>query len=138
MPYIAQVADGRQDCLSIFGNHYNTIDGTGSRDYIHVVDLAHAHIRALDSKLFDNFEILNVGGGKGTTVLELVENFQNVSGQKIKYKYLPRREGDIASSWADFSKAYQKMGWQPEKHIKQICEDTWRWHKLNPTGYKRE
>ena len=136
MPYIAQVADGRQNCLSIFGNDYDTIDGTGSRDYIHVVDLAHAHIRALDSKIFDNFEVLNVGGGKGTTVLELIESFENVYGQKIQYKYLPRREGDIASSWADFSKAYKKMGWQPEKNIKQICEDTWRWHKFNPAGYE--
>ena len=136
MPYIAQVAEGRQECLSIFGNDYDTIDGTGSRDYIHVVDLANAHIRALDSKTFDNFEVLNVGGGKDTTVLELIESFENVSGQKIKYKYLPRREGDIASSWADFSKANKKMGWQPKKNIKQICEDTWRWHKFNPNGYE--
>jgi UDP-glucose 4-epimerase len=136
MPYIAQVADGRLDCLNIFGNDYDTIDGTGSRDYIHVVDLARAHISALNSKILENFEILNVGGGKGTTVLELIEKFENVYGQAIKYKYLSRRDGDIAASWADPSKSFKKMDWQPEKNIKQICEDTWRWHKLNPAGYK--
>ena len=136
MPYIAQVADGRLDCLNIFGNDYDTIDGTGSRDYIHVVDLARAHISALNSKILENFEILNVGGGKGTTVLELIKKFEDVYGQAIKYKYLSRRDGDIAASWADPSKAFKKMDWQPEKNIKQICEDTWRWHKLNPAGYK--
>ena len=136
MPYIAQVAYGRLDCLNIFGNDYYTIDGTGSRDYIHVVDLARAHISALNSKILENFEILNVGGGKGTTVLELIKKFEDVYGQAIKYKYLSRRDGDIAASWADPSKAFKKMDWQPEKNIKQICEYTWRWHKLNPAGYK--
>jgi len=135
MPYIAQVADGRLDCLNIFGNDYDTIDGTGSRDYIHVVDLARAHISALNSKILDNFEVLNVGGGKGTTVLELIKFFEDVYGQAIKYKYLSRRDGDVAASWADSTKAFKKMGWQPEKNIKQICENTWRWHKLNPAGY---
>ena len=135
MPYIAQVADGRLNCLNIFGNDYDTIDGTGSRDYIHVVDLARAHISALNSKILENFEILNVGGGRGTTVLELIKEFENVCGQKIKYKYLSRRDGDIAASWAEPSKAFKKMDWQPEKNIKQICEDTWSWHKLNPNGY---
>ena len=135
MPYIAQVADGRLNCLNIFGNDYDTIDGTGSRDYIHVVDLARAHISALNSKILENFEILNVGGGKGTTVLELIKKFENVCGQKIKYKYLSRRDGDIAASWAEPSKAFKKMDWQPEKNIEQICEDTWSWHKLNPNGY---
>ena len=135
MPYLAQVADGRLDCLNIFGNDYDTIDGTGSRDYIHVVDLARAHISALNSKILDNFEVLNVGGGKGTTVLELIKCFEDVYGQAIKYKYLSRRDGDVAASWADPTKAFKKMGWQPEKNIKQICEDTWRWHKLNPAGY---
>jgi len=136
MPYLAQVADGRLDCLNIFGNDYDTIDGTGSRDYIHVVDLAHAHISALNSKILDNYEILNVGGGKGTTVLELINSFENVFGQVIKYRYLPRRDGDIAASWADPSKVIKKMNWKAEKNIKQICEDTWRWHQFNPIGYK--
>ena len=135
MPFIAQVADGRQDYINIFGNDYDTIDGTGLRDYIHVVDLAHAHISALNSKRLNSFEVLNVGGGKGTTVLELIKSFEVVNGQVIKYEYLPRRDGDIAASWADTSKAFKKMDWQPEKNIKQICEDTWRWHKQNPIGY---
>jgi UDP-glucose 4-epimerase len=138
MPYIAQVADGRLDCLNIFGNDYDTIDGTGSRDYIHVVDLARAHISALNSEILDNFEVLNVGRGKGTTVLELIKSFEEVFGQAIKYKYLSRRDGDVAASWADTTKALKKMDWQPDRNIKNICEDTWRWHKLNPTGYGRE
>jgi UDP-glucose 4-epimerase len=136
MPYIAQVADGRLDYLNIYGNDYDTIDGTGCRDYIHVVDLAHAHISALNSKILNNFEVLNAGGGKGATVLELLKSFEDVCGQPIKYKYLTRRDGDIAASWADPSKAFKKINWQSEKNIKQICEDTWRWHKLNPTGYR--
>jgi len=135
MPYIAQVADGRQDYLNIFGNDYDTTDGTGSRDYIHVVDLANAHLCALNSKISDNYEVLNIGGGKGTTVLELIKSFENECGQKINFKYLPRRNGDIATSWADSSKAFTKMQWHPEKNIKNICEDTWRWHKLNPSGF---
>ena len=135
MPYIAQVANGRRDCLSIFGNDYDTIDGTGARDYIHVVDLAHAHISALETKILDNFDILNVGGEKSTTVLELIKSFELTSGKSIKFKYLPRRDGDIAISLADTSKAFKKMGWQSKKSIKNICEDTWRWQKSNPDGY---
>ena len=138
MPYIAQVADGRRQYLNIFGSDYETTDGTGSRDYIHVVDLARAHISALNSEILDNFEVLNVGRGKGTTVLELIKSFEEVFGQAIKYKYLSRRDGDVAASWADTTKALKKMDWQPDRNIKNICEDTWRWHKLNPTGYGRE
>ena len=135
MPYIAQVADGRQDYLKIFGNDYDTIDGTGARDYIHVVDLSNAHINALNSKILNNFEILNVGGGKCTTVLELINFFELTSGVKIKYKFLPRRDGDVPASWANSLKASKKMDWQARRNIKQICQDTWRWHKHNPTGY---
>jgi UDP-glucose 4-epimerase len=135
MPYIAQVAAGRQEYLKIFGNDYNTIDGTGSRDYIHVVDLARAHISALNSKISNNFEVLNIGSGKGTTVLELIKSFENASGGAIKFKYLPRRDGDLAAFWADTSKAFRKMSWKPDKSIKNICEDTWHWHENNPTGF---
>jgi UDP-glucose 4-epimerase len=135
MPYIAQVADGRREHLNIFGNDYETIDGTGARDYIHVVDLARAHTGALDSKILDKFEILNVGGGGSTTVLDLLKSFELISGKKIKFEFLPRRDGDIATSWSDVSKASNKLDWKPEKNIKKICEDTWRWHKLNPVGY---
>ena len=135
MPYIAQVANGRREHLNIFGNDYETVDGTGARDYIHVVDLALAHIGALNQSKLDNFEILNIGGGKSTTVLELVSKFEEISGVPIKFKYLPRREGDLAAFWADSSKSFLKMNWQAERNLKNICEDTWRWHELNPTGF---
>jgi len=135
MPYIAQVADGRREHLNIFGSDYETADGTGARDYIHVVDLALAHIGALNQSKLDKFEVLNIGGGKSTTVLELVSKFEEISGIPIKFKYLPRRDGDLAAFWADSSKAFETMSWKPERNIKKICEDTWRWHKLNPNGY---
>jgi UDP-glucose 4-epimerase len=138
MPYIAQVVDGRREHLNIFGNDYETVDGTGARDYIHVVDLALVHTSALNQNKLDRFEVLNVGGGKSTTVLELVSKFEEISGIPIKFKYLPRREGDLSAFWADSSKAFEIMGWKIERNIEQICEDTWRWHKLNPTGYGRE
>jgi len=138
MPFIAQVAAGRRKHLNIFGNDYETADGTGVRDYIHVVDLALAHTSALNKNELNNFEILNIGGGKGTTVLELVSKFEDISGVPINFKYLPRRKGDLAAFWADSSRAYLKMSWKPERNIKRICEDTLRWNKLNPTGYGRE
>ena len=138
MPYIAQVADGRREYLNIFGNDYETADGTGARDYIHVVDLALAHIGALNQSKLDKFEVLNIGGGKSTTVLELIKSFEETSGVTIKFKYSPRRDGDLAAFWANSSKSSEKMSWKPERNIKKICEDTWRWHKLNPTGYGRE
>ena len=135
MPYIAQVADGRRDYLNIFGNDYETADGTGARDYIHVVDLALAHTCALNKNKLDRCEVLNIGAGKSTTVFELVRKFEEISGVPIKFKYLPRREGDLAAFWADSSKAFETMSWKTERNIKNICEDTWRWHELNPTGY---
>ena len=94
-----------------------------------------AHIGALNQGKLDKFEILNIGGGKSTTVLELIKNFEDTSGVTIKFKYLPRRDGDLAAFWADSSKAFETMGWKPERNIKQICEDTWRWHKFNASGY---
>jgi UDP-glucose 4-epimerase len=135
MPFIAQVANGQREYLNIFGNDYETADGTGARDYIHVVDLALAHTSALNQNKLNNFEILNIGGGKGTTVFELLKIFEDTSGVKVKLKYLPRRDGDLATFWANSSKALEKTSWKPERNIKKICEDTWRWHKLNPTGY---
>ncbi|MDC0489188.1 UDP-glucose 4-epimerase GalE [Amylibacter sp.] len=138
MPYIAQVAIGRQDHLNIFGNDYNTTDGTGVRDYIHVVDLALAHIVALNQNNLDRFELLNIGAGKGTSVLELIKSFEDVYGRAIKFKYQPRRDGDLAAFWANSSKGVEKLSWQPERNIKKICEDTWRWHKYNPIGYGAE
>jgi UDP-glucose 4-epimerase len=138
MPFIAQVADGRRECLNIFGNDYDTADGTGARDYIHVVDLALAHIGALDQSKLNRFEILNVGGGKSTTVFELLKEFEETSGVLINFKYLPRRDGDLDAFWANSSKAFEKLNWRPERNIKKICEDTWRWHKQNPIGYRTE
>ena len=138
MPYIAQVADGRREYLNIFGNDYETADGTGARDYIHVVDLAHAHVFALGQNKLNKFDVLNIGGGKSTTAFELLKKFEETSGVTIKFKYLPRREGDLAAFWANSSKAFEKMSWKTERNIKKICEDTWRWHKLNPIGYGRE
>jgi UDP-glucose 4-epimerase len=138
MPYISQVAVGRREYLNIFGNDYDTADGTGARDYIHVVDLALAHISVLNQNKLDRFEVLNIGGGKSTTVIELVSKFEEISGVPIKFKYLPRREGDLAAVWADSSKAFEKTSWKTESNIKKICEDTWRWHILNPTGYGSE
>jgi len=138
MPFIAQVADGRREHLNIFGNDYDTADGTGARDYIHVVDLALAHINALSQNKLDRFDILNIGAGKSMIVLELVSKFEEISSVPIKFKYLPRRGGDLPAFWANSSKAFEKMSWKPERNIKKICEDTWRWHNLNPTGYGRE
>jgi len=138
MPYIAQVADGRREYLNIFGNDYETADGTGARDYIHVVDLALAHTSALNQNDLNRYEILNIGAGKSTTVFELVKEFEDISGRSIKFKYLPRRDGDLAAFWADSSKAFEMMSWNADRNIKNICEDTWRWHKLNPNGYGRE
>jgi UDP-glucose 4-epimerase len=135
MPFIAQVADGRREHLNIFGRDYDTSDGTGARDYIHVVDLALAHASALNQKKLNKFELLNIGGGKSTTVLELIKSFEDIAGVTIKFKHLPRREGDLPAFWSDTSKAYKKINWQSQKNIRNVCEDTWRWHKLNPTGY---
>jgi len=135
MPFIAQVADGRREHLNIFGNDYDTLDGTGARDYIHVVDLALAHISMLNQNKLDRFEVLNIGAGKSTTVLELVSKFEEISCVPIKFKYLPRREGDLAAFWANSSKAFEKTSWKPERNIKKICKDTWLWHSINPNGY---
>jgi UDP-glucose 4-epimerase len=100
--------------------------------------LAAAHKCALNQNKLNNFEVLNIGAGKSTTVLELLSKFEEISGVAIKFEYLPRREGDLAAFWADSSKAFETMSWKPERNTKKICEDTWRWHKLNPTGYGRE
>ena len=135
MPFIAQVAGGRRDYLNIFGNDYDTSDGSGERDYVHVVDLAIAHRSAVSQERLLGFEVINIGRGKGTTVLELVKNFEKTTGIPIKFKYLPRRDGDLPIFWADTSKAFKRIGWKPERNIKNICEDTWHWHKKNPAGY---
>jgi UDP-glucose 4-epimerase len=138
MPYIAQVAVSRLDKLSVFGDDYPTIDGTGVRDYIHVVDLAKGHIAAL-RRLEDNpgYEIYNLGRGKGYSVIELVRAFEKATGREIPYEVAGRREGDVAESYADPTKANEALGWQAELGIEKMCEDTWRWQSMNPEGYQQ-
>ena len=149
MPYISQVAVGKLDKLSIFGNDYLTVDGTGVRDFIHVTDLAQGHVAALnylDKQTRSNgsgttkknsvgFLPINLGTGKGTSVLELVSTFSDISGQAIPYQFTDRRAGDIASCYASADKAKTLLGWQAELSIADMCRDTWRWQSMNPNGY---
>jgi UDP-glucose 4-epimerase len=139
MPYITQVAVGRLECLNIFGNDYDTIDGTGVRDYIHVVDLALGHVKTLEYLFSDedkqNFVTLNLGTGNGYSVLEVIHAFENASNKKIKYKFVPRRSGDIAKCYADTDLAKQTIGWSARFGIDKMCEDAWLWQTKNPTGY---
>ena len=137
MPYIAQVAVGRLKELSVFGNDYDTPDGTGIRDYIHVVDLAKGHVAALEHlKSSGVMEVFNLGTGHGVSVLELVHAFERASGNPLPYRTAPRRAGDAASSYADATKARQELGWQTEKTIHDSCADVWRWQSRNPNGYE--
>ncbi|XP_030574915.1 UDP-glucose 4-epimerase isoform X3 [Archocentrus centrarchus] len=136
LPYVAQVAVGRRPCLSIYGNDYDTIDGTGVRDYIHVVDLAKGHIAAL-KKLKENCgcKAYNLGTGKGYSVLEMVKAMEKASGKEITYKIAPRRGGDVASCYADPRLAEKELGWKAEFDLERMCEDLWRWQTMNPTGF---
>ena len=137
MPYIAQVAVGRRDKLSIYGDDYDTPDGTGVRDYIHVEDLAAGHIAALE-KLTTTDEpvsVWNLGSGHGTSVLELLRAFEKAVGRELPYEVVPRRPGDVASSYADPSKANAELGWRTTRSVEEMCADTWRWQSQNPEGY---
>ena len=137
MPYIAQVAVGKREYLNIFGNDYDTVDGTGVRDYIHVVDLAKGHVKALDKiDALKNVLAVNLGTGKGYSVLDMVHAFEKASGKKIPYKFAPRRAGDIAKCFADPSYAKEVLGWSATKDIDAMCGDAWRWQSMNPNGYK--
>ncbi|SDY79533.1 UDP-glucose 4-epimerase GalE [Nitrosomonas sp. Nm33] len=137
MPYVSQVAVGKLKELSVFGNDYPTRDGTGVRDYIHVADLAKAHEAALSIPATPNkYRAINIGTGKGTSVLELVNAFEHASGVKIPYKIADRRLGDIAACYADSSLAQSILGWQAQKTIEDACADSWRWQSANPNGYK--
>ncbi len=137
MPYITQVAVGKLPCLGVFGNDYDTPDGTGVRDYIHVVDLALGHVKAL-KKVEEKAGlcIYNLGTGNGYSVLEIVKNFEEASGKKVPYEIKPRRAGDIATCYADATKAKEELGWQAKRGIKEMCEDSWRWQSNNPNGYE--
>ena len=136
LPYIAKVAAGKLACLSVFGDDYNTPDGTGVRDYIHVVDLALAHLKALDyTKKYNGIDYINVGTGNGYSVLQMVKAFGDVWGAPVNYKIAPRRPGDIAECYADPTKAREVLGWAAERDLVKMCEDSARWQKMNPDGY---
>lgn len=136
MPYITQVAVGKREKLSVFGSDYDTVDGTGVRDYIHVVDLAKGHIKALEkhSKI-NKIEAYNLGAGKGYSVLQLVEAFEKANGVEIPYIVSERRAGDVAICYADSSKAKEELDWEAEKTIEDMCKDSWNWQSNNPNGY---
>ena len=138
LPYVAQVAVGRLKELNVFGNDYPTPDGTGVRDYIHVVDLALGHLKAIEKLAKEpklGLKIYNLGTGNGYSVLQIVKAFEKASGQKVPYKIQPRRAGDIAECWADPSLAFNELGWKAERGIEEMCEDAWRWQKMNPYGF---
>lgn len=136
LPYIAKVAAGKLECLSVFGNDYDTKDGTGVRDYIHVVDLALAHLKALDyTERMKGVDHVNVGTGNGYSVLEMVAAFEKAWGAPVKYKIAPRRPGDIAECYADPAKAEKVLGWRAERDLAKMCEDSARWQRNNPDGY---
>ena len=138
MPYITQVAAGKREKLGVFGNDYDTPDGTGVRDYIHVVDLAKGHVKAIDKIQEDcGLKIYNLGTGVGYSVLDIVHNFEKATGVKIPYTIEPRRAGDIATCYCDPSKAAKELGWKAENGIEEMCADSWRWQSNNPNGYDK-
>ena len=137
MPYVSQVAVGKLEQLSVFGNDYDTHDGTGVRDYIHVVNLAAGHLKALD-KLDDlpGLVTYNLGTGNGYSVLDMVNAFSKASGREVAYKIVERRPGDVAMCYADATKANKELGWVAKFDVEDMCRDTWKWQSTNPNGYK--
>ncbi|HFU4462749.1 TPA: UDP-glucose 4-epimerase GalE [Streptococcus suis] len=137
MPFIAQVAVGKRPELSVFGSDYDTVDGTGVRDYIHVIDLALGHIKALEKiSITAGVHTYNLGSGQGTSVLELVQAFEKVNGVPVPYKIVDRRPGDVATCYANADKALAELNWKTEKTIEDMCRDTWNWQSKNPNGYE--
>jgi len=137
MPLISQTAVGKLECLNVTGNDYDTIDGTGVRDYIHVVDLAKGHVAAIEYlNKNTGAAAFNLGTGKGTSVLELISAFEDATGVKVNYKFAPRRPGDLAAFYAFTKKAANELGWRAEKTIAQACADSWKWQSQNPKGYE--
>ncbi|MCU4622079.1 UDP-glucose 4-epimerase GalE [Acinetobacter radioresistens] len=136
MPYITQVAVGRREKLSIYGSDYDTVDGTGIRDYIHVVDLANAHLCALNNRLnSQGCRAWNIGTGQGSSVLQVKNAFEAVNQVKIPFEFVPRRTGDVAISFADNSRAMAELGWQPRYTLEDMLKDSWKWQQQNPQGY---
>jgi len=140
MPFVAQVCVGRREKLSVFGDDYDTRDGTGVRDYIHVVDLAKGHVAAVNKLRGDKVgcQAVNLGTGNGVSVLELVQGMGDATGKPVPYDIAPRRPGDVAEMYADPSYAKELLGWSASLGIQEMCEDTWRWQSTNPQGYKEE
>ena len=137
MPYISQVAAGQREYLRVWGDDYPTVDGTGVRDYIHVMDLAEGHVKAIEyMDKQKGLAIYNLGTGRGTSVLELVKAFEKVNEIKIPYQVKERRAGDIAEFYADAGKAARELGWKTTRDIEDMCRDTWNWQKQNPRGYE--
>ena len=137
MPFIAQVAIGKRKILRIFGNDYDTKDGTGVRDFVHVMDLASAHVKAIEKQTqLDQFEIINLGSGNGSSVLDLLKSFETVSGKSIPFKIVDRRKGDISASWTNPAKALIKLDWQTTYSLETMCNDTWEWQFNNPNGFE--
>ena len=138
MPYVTQVAVGRREKLAIFGNDYDTLDGTGVRDYIHVVDLANAHLCALNNRLnAQGCCAWNIGTGNGISVKQIRDTFEKVNGVEIPFEYVPRREGDVATSFADNPRAVAELGWQPQYGLADMLADSWNWQKQNPNGFHK-
>ncbi|MDI5934367.1 UDP-glucose 4-epimerase GalE [Halomonas kalidii] len=137
MPYISQVAVGQLAELSIFGNDYPTRDGTCERDYLHVVDLARGHLRALERVESPGVHVFNLGTGRAYSVLEIVEAFQRVTGRAVPYRFAPRRAGDLPAFWADTTKAARELGWQASCNLDQMIRDTWHWQSRYPFGYRQ-
>ena len=136
MPYITQVAVGKLKSLNVFGNDYDTPDGTGVRDYIHVADLAAGHVKALKKlEPGSGLNIYNLGTGVGYSVLDIVKNFEAATGVKIPYEIKGRRAGDIATCYSSADKAYRELGWKAQYDIKDMCADSWKWQSMNPNGY---
>lgn len=139
VPYIAQVAIGKLECLGVFGNDYPTHDGTGVRDYIHVVDLAKGHVHALKKLTAGTgVNIYNLGTGNGYSVLDVLHAYEKACGKTLPYEIKPRREGDIATCYCDASKAERELGWKAQKSIEDMCADSWRWQRMNPDGYPKD
>lgn len=135
MPIIAQVATGRREKLSIWGNDYPTPDGTGVRDYIHVTDLAEGHLKALAKLDEPKCRAINLGTGEGYSVLDVIKAFEHVSNQTIRYEIAPRRPGDVAACYADPAHAKDELGWSAQKTLREMCADMWNWQSKNPNGY---
>ena len=137
LPYVAKVAAGQLECVNVFGDDYDTPDGTGVRDYIHVVDLATGHIKALEKLVtHPGLVTYNLGTGVGYSVLDIIKNFEKACGKEIPYKITPRRPGDIDMCYADPAKAKEELGWEATRSIDKMCEDAWRWQTKNPNGYE--